>query len=324
MSQGYNLTQQSKYLRAVREGAEFLLQYYLASQNGKWYWRVSSKGKVIDRSKPAYNAYGQAFVIFGLSHAYRITNDQRYLDAALETWENLEVWDVVGASRAPVEGYSQNALMHTFEALLTLHEATGIDGLLDDARRLADFVLDRLYQKRGAYIPEKFESNWRPLSADKGGYVDIGHQFEWAFLLSWAVYKGLPDDYLTIGEQLLDAALDKGYDANRGGILAQHRYRGEAFGGKGLWQQCEFLRTTMHYASLHDRDDLWKPFRKTLDFVEDVFIDEVYGGWFIRPVDPATLNDDYPSKGTPWRVGYHITGMYGEGLRLTLDMMTAP
>ena len=323
MAQGYDLTLDPVYLEALRNGADFLLKHYRAAGKGKWYWQVSPEGKVLVKSKPAYDAYGQAFVIFGLAHAYRVTADERYLTAALATWEHLDVWDVIGAARAPVDGYSQNPLMHTFEALLTLHEATGIEAVLADAQRVVDFVLDRLYQEQDAYIPEKFTRTWRPLSVAKGGYVDIGHQFEWAYFLSWAVQQGLPDHYVTIGHQLIDAALATGYDADKGGILAQYLYQGEAVGHKGSWQQCELLRALMHYASLRDRDDLWALFQQSLNFVQDQFIDPVYGGWYPRPADTTTLSELKPSKGTPWKVGYHVTGMYKEGLDLTLPMPTA-
>ncbi len=316
MAQAYEITRQSKYRKQVKKGADFLLRYYAASREGTWYWRVSSKGKVLKRSNRKQKAYGEAFVMFGLAHAYRVTRDERYLNAALDTWDNAEALRVINASRVPFRGYSQNPLMHTFEALLALHDATDIDALLEDAKRLADFVLGKLYQKSKHYIPEKFESKWRPLSSRRGGYVDIGHQVEWAFLLSWAVKKGLPRRYLRIGEQLLDAALDRGYDHRRGGIFSKHDYNGNVTEQKISWAQNELLRALARYASLHRRRDLWALFRHSMDYVEDYFIDDIYGGWFRHPVARSTSrNDSRPAKGTEWKVDYHVVGMYTELLK---------
>lgn len=45
MAQAYEVTRQSKYLKALKKGADFLLRYYAASREGTWYWRVSSKGR---------------------------------------------------------------------------------------------------------------------------------------------------------------------------------------------------------------------------------------------------------------------------------------
>ena len=118
MAQAYELTGERRYLNALKKGADFLLRYYAAPQDGTWYWRVSSKGQLQSRSTRKQHAYGQAFVMFGLSHAYRVTEDQRYLNAALDTWDHAEGLQVINASRVPFRGYSQNGLMHTFEALL--------------------------------------------------------------------------------------------------------------------------------------------------------------------------------------------------------------
>ncbi len=313
MAQAYQLTRQSKYRAALVKSADFLLRYYAASQDGTWYWQVSSTGKSPRRAKRTQKAYAEAFVMFGLSHAYRVTRDQRYLNAALDTWDNAEALKVIKASRVPFRGYSQNPLMHAFEALLALHDATGIDALLDDAEELGDFVLGKLYQKKGNYIPEKFESRWRPLSSGKGGYVDVGHQFEWAYLLSWAVQKGLPSRYLGMGKKLLDAAMDTGYDDQQGGIFSRHNYQGRVSGGKVSWAQNELLRALVRYASLHGGNDLWAPFEQSLGFVEDYFIDDIHGGWFRHPVARSTSrNDSRPIKGNAWKVDYHVTGMYIE------------
>ncbi len=307
---------QSKYLRALEKGADFLLRYYAASQEGTWYWRVSSQGEVLARPNRKQKAYGEAFVMFGLSHAYRVTGDRRYLNAALDTWDRSEALRVINDSRVPFRGYSQNPLMHTFEALLALHDATDIDELLDDAERLGNFVLDKLYQTREHYIPELFESTWRPLSSGRGGYVDVGHQCEWAFLLSWAVKKGLPRRYLRIGEALLDAALDRGYDQRQGGIFSKHDYNGNVTEDKISWAQNELLRALIRYASSRRRNDLWLRFRHSMDYVEDHFIDDIHGGWFRRPVARSTSrNDTRPVKGTEWKVDYHVVGMYTEILK---------
>ena len=175
-----------------------------------------------------------------------------------------------------------------------------------------------MYQKKEDYIPELFESKWQPLSARKGGYVSVGHQIEWAFLLSRAVKKGLPNRYLQAGHQLLDAALERGYDRRQGGIFPTHDYEGKVSGDKISWGQNELLRVLMRYAGLHGRDDLWAPFQQSLDYVEDYFVDDIHEGWFRHPVARSTSrNDDRPAKGTAWKVDYHVTGMYMEGLRLT-------
>jgi hypothetical protein len=38
-----------------------------------------------------YNSYGHAFAVFGLTHAYRVTGEERFLSAPVATWENLDI-----------------------------------------------------------------------------------------------------------------------------------------------------------------------------------------------------------------------------------------
>ena len=315
MAEGYQITQERKYLEAVQKGANFLLENFRAKDH-EWYWSVSPEGKVIDNKK---SSYGYAFAIFGFSHAYRVTSYEPYLDAALSTVHRLDVWDQIKTfpNKRQEGSWTQNHMMHTFEALLALHDATGDRRTLEDVRLLADFIFDKLYQKKGGYLPETFDSNWKSLSPEKGGYVDIGHQVEWAFFLSRAVEKGIPERYLNIGQRLLNFSLKNGYDHERGGIFSRSSYSGNVSNAhKSWWGQSEFLRAVMQYASIHNRRELWPKYQQTLEFVQKYFLDSEYGGWFSEPVDPTRPINDANVKGTIWKAGYHVTGMYVQALQL--------
>jgi mannose/cellobiose epimerase-like protein (N-acyl-D-glucosamine 2-epimerase family)/membrane-associated phospholipid phosphatase len=326
MATGYEMTREPSYLEALRSGADFLLAHFRDTQQGGWFYSVDSAGQVVDEGK---DAYGHAFVIFGLSHAARVTKDQRYTQAALEAWEEMKkrLRDSAGFYKprttrdwSQVRGNnSQNPMMHLFEALLALHDATGSKTVFQEAEAHAHNIFTRLFRENGGYLPEQYDASWKPLLLDQRVYLEIGHQFEWAFLLSHAVEKGFPKRYLAIGNRLLDYGMKAGYDAETGGIWSRGNYDGglHARTPKGWWEQCEFLRALMHYAALRDRTELWERFDKSLAFVKASFIDSEYGGWFNsydpeRPREGGRLN-----KGSVWQVGYHVGGMYVEALRLS-------
>jgi hypothetical protein len=48
--------------------------------------------------------------------------------------------------------------------------------------------------------------------AQAGRYFELGHQFEWALLLSHAVEEGLPPRYLGVAERLLNYGMKVAYD----------------------------------------------------------------------------------------------------------------
>lgn len=322
-STGYRVTNHPDFMRAAQRGGEFILTHFRDREFGGWFRRVSPVGELQDDAK---DSYSHAFAIFGLVHAWRATGDERFRQAALETWqvmkEHLRDGEVFIKPRttrdfAQVKGTnSQNPMMHLFEALLDLYAATESKVVFEDAKALADAIYGRLFQDAGGYLPELFDADWAPLPEDKGGRVEVGHQFEWAFLLSQAVDAGFPRRYLEIGHRLIDYGMKVGYDSGSAGIFSRATYSGKSVPQpKGRWQQCEFLRAIIHYAARRGRDDLWRPAEETLAFVKQNFIDKEYGGWF-RTYDPATPRaPKLTHKGTEWMAGYHVTNLHLEALR---------
>ena len=94
---------------------------------------VSADGTLLDDRK---NSYGTAFAIFGLSHAARVAEEKLYRQAALDVWFNMKQNlrdDADFYKPSTTRDYSQksgtnsqNPMMHLFEALLTLYDATQI------------------------------------------------------------------------------------------------------------------------------------------------------------------------------------------------------
>ena len=148
---------------------------------------------------------------------------------------------------------------------------------------------------------------------DNGGYVDLGHQVEWAYLLSAGVERGLPDAYLDVAKRLIDYVLAVGYDREKGGIFERADYDGKIILQRKLWwPQCELLRTLMHFAAKRGRSDLWGRYEDSLDFVKREFLDEMNGGWYTQPKADCARENCLDVQAEP----YHITTMHLEALRL--------
>ena len=341
---GYRLTGDPAYADAVARGAEFLLRHFRDEQHGGWYWSCHETGGVLDDAK---DSYGHAFVIFGLAHAADCLGDDALRRAAVETWEVVHgpLTDAHGGllpktsrdfSQRLAAHSTQNPMMHLFEALLALGDAEGLGEIHTCARGIADFVLDCRHRCRarartapessgscGAVqaralqpevalscgIPEMYLPDWTPLPTASGGRVDIGHQFEWAYLLSSAVERGFAGSYLDEANALLDFGLRFGYDLANGGIVADAAQEDNRIirAEKGYWQQCETIRALMHHAALRGRAELWEPCQRTLDYSRRELIDPEFGGWY----GGSDLH-----KGSTWKLDYHITGMCVEGMRL--------
>lgn len=322
MAVGHELTGNPAYLEQVRLGTNFLLEKFRDPQHGGWVEAVGPDGKLKNGNK---RLYSQAFVIFALAHAYRTTHDPRYLEAAWLTWQNIRLRfaDGKGGYRAGMNrdfssrmiNNTQNPIMHLFEALLALHQASGDPAVLQDAESVAKLVAYRLMEglpDGTARIAELYDDDWRPLSGERGGYIDIGHQFEWAFLFSAGSEAGLSAIYAEVANRLIDYAIANGYDTGESGVRASITPDGKINHQRGFWQQAEALRALMHHAAIRDRSDLWGRVTQMTEYIRSEFLDEKHGGWYIGGVTECRKNrcsDRQPD-------GYHMTALHQEAIRI--------
>jgi mannose/cellobiose epimerase-like protein (N-acyl-D-glucosamine 2-epimerase family) len=209
-------------------------------------------------------------------------------------------------------------MMHLFEALLAYYDATGSKEVFAEAEAHGNAMFTKLFQDTGGYLPEFYDAEWKPLPESPQGHVELGHQFEWAYLWGQAVDKGLPRrDLQLYGERLLNFGMKAAYDAENGGIFSGGDYAGRPVKApKGLWQQCEFLRALMNYAAVHNHNELWAPFDKSLGMFKEHFMDAQYGGCFSTYYDPKSPPEEAQLLKNAIDC-YHVCGMYSEALRLT-------
>ncbi len=341
-SVGFRLTQDPAYRDAVEAGARYLLTHFTDAVRGGYYWSCDAKGEVLDDTK---QAYGHAFVLFGLCHAFRVTQSPAFLEAALEVYALLRTrfrdahGGMIGRMTRDwreedgASGFlprSQNPMMHTFEALLALSNTLAgfgtsasitSEAVLQEAQAIATFLFLRRGEANAVPLFELYAKDWS-LAEEEGRFFSIGHQFEWAFLLSYGVECGLPASWLSIGQRCLEVGLEVGYEVERGAIRAFADYQGQITREDLVyWDHAEALRALLHYivrrSETVDTRNLLSTFDKTLEFVRVNFLDPAYGGWY------ASLDADAVStamrKGSVWKLDYHQTALCDEALRLAPD-----
>lgn len=311
---GYEVFGEGAYAEAAQQGLTALYTYFRLAP-GRYRWAVTADGGEID---PTPDSYGHAFSILAQATAARVFGDPGLADSAGETWEFIAaacadsrgglVWRLDGHSdKSP---RSQNPLMHLFEALMALHGVDSTGRALTAARNLLAFVRSLPWFERGALV-ERYTPDWEPLSVERGGVIDLGHQFEWAFLLSeWHGLTAEPDA-LTLSANFLRTGLAWGLDDD-GGVRESCGPDGQAVVSvKGLWQQCEAIRAMHRCAPMSG--ELPDALHRTLTFYRRHFVDEEYGGVFACPdgLGRRTCLD----KGDAWKLDYHTVNMCLELLR---------
>lgn len=161
MAIGHELTGNPEYLNQVKLGSDFLLKNSHDPLYGGWHVAVNPDGKMKIGNK---RLYGHAFVILALALAYRATKDQRYLDVALQTWQEIQVRFADGKLDRN-KGYWQQA-----EALRAfMHHAT-LRGRSDRWARvtqMTEFIQTELLdQENGGWFSAATAECHRGLCAD--------------------------------------------------------------------------------------------------------------------------------------------------------------
>ena len=293
MASGYLVTGDARYLQAAKSGADFMELHFHDDVQGAYFTKVGADGKVMNERK---RSYGQAFVILAYAQLFKASGDAQYQALALKAWKETAAGllepgggliDSTGRDFKPEsDTHTQNPVMHMFEALTLLSEVTGDKSVRAAARTIGDFVVNRLMEglpDGSARIPEWYDANWKALpTRAKGGYIDLGHQFEWVQLLYSAQRADISPIYGAVAERILQYALKEGYDDIDGGAFDRTYPDGGTERVKYYWQQLECLHALMAAASAEPRREMWRRYEQTLELVRKQFIDTKHGGWQVR------------------------------------------
>lgn len=323
MIRGYEYTGDARYREAALKGGDFLLRSFHDPVHGGFFEKVDRQGRVVRDSK---RLYGHAFALLALSHLARVTGEARYRDAALSTWQEIHqnFRDVDGGYRPEAprnfgqtnSARTQNPVMHLFEALLALVEATNDEKARNGARIVADFVLYKLMQGHAdgsAAIPEWYDAHWKPLpTAEAGGYIDIGHQFEWVHLLLLADQLGVSSMAGPAAQRILKYALSVGYDDLDGGVFFSQTPEGKVDRSKFWWQQAEGIHATLVAAASTERKDLWRRYEQLVGLVKGEVVDVAGGGWRFA----SRLTCQQRGCGTEKIEPYHMVSLHMAALAL--------
>ncbi|MDN3545399.1 MAG: AGE family epimerase/isomerase [Roseateles asaccharophilus] len=316
---------------AMRHGLEFLRGAHRNPQTGGYAWLLDwheGQARVLDGSN---HAYGLAFVMLAYAHALMAgeLHARAWID---ETWALMEqrFWepaarlyaDEASADWRELSPYrGQNANMHACEALLAAYEATGEQRYLHRAETLARAITQRQAALAGGLIWEHYRPDWSVdwdyNREDKSnifrpwGYQP-GHLTEWAKLLlimeRHAAHLAGPSDWLLPRAiELFDAALQRSWDAEHGGMVYGFGLQGEVCDSdKYFWVQAESLAAAGLLALRTGEARFWDWYERLWAYSWQHMIDHRHGAWFrILRADNSAYSDEKSPAG---KTDYHTMG----------------
>lgn len=303
-----------EWLNLAEQGVIFLLEHFRDRDHDGWYWSTTRRGAPRELAK---RTYGHAFATYALAEYARIARNRRALAAAIHTWSLIatHLWDaehqgVIEAcdrTWSPTDpSHSMGTHLHTLEALLALHEATGEDRFWPHVRAICDLICGRMVEPQHRCGLEKFHPDWSHNSDLSRNLVDYGHNCEAAWLLLRVHRREENPTYRDAAHSFLDYVLRYGLDTAHGGVFS-HGPLGEpaTVREKVWWVQTEAVVAFLVAHIVFQDSRYLDAFRSVVDFSLRHLHDAEYGEWY-----PATHEDGRPCdtrKGFEWKAAYHVT-----------------
>jgi mannose/cellobiose epimerase-like protein (N-acyl-D-glucosamine 2-epimerase family) len=324
-----------EYLDALKHGVMYLRERHRNVTSGGYAWLLDG-----DRVADATNhCYGLAFVLLAYAHALMAgaSEAQEWIGETFDLMEQ-RFWSPQSGLYAdeaspdwwelsPYRG--QNANMHSCEAMLAAFEASGETRYLERAATLARNVTVRQAALAHNMVWEHYRADWSvDWDYNRNDKTNIfrpwgyqpGHLTEWAKLLlileRHKARLSTPPEWLVLrATELFDAALERAWDAEYGGI-----YYGFAPDGgicdadKYFWVQAESLAAAALLAARTGDEKYWQWYEKIWAYSWKYFVDHKYGAWY-RILSRA--NEKYSAEKSPaGKTDYHTMGACYEVLNV--------
>ncbi len=318
-SSSYRVLNQPEYLDMAHHMYQFIKDKCFDTEYGGVYWMLDYRGEVIDDRK---HIYAQAFMIYGLSEYYRVTQNKEALDLAFELYDLIEVKgfdEKSGAykeeftrewTEAPNEMLSENGVIaditmnthiHILEAYTNLYKAAPSEALKERLIYLLDVHADRIYQA-DHFLGVFFDKDWNNI-------IDLqsfGHDIEAAWLIDETLkvlkceVPKYHDMVKAIAANILKVAV------NKDGSLQNEREKGVVDETRIWWMQAEAMLGFFNAYEKTSDDAFKQAAENAWQYIIDHIKDPRPGGeWYW-----SLTKDNQPIErdmAEPWKVSYHNT-----------------
>jgi mannose-1-phosphate guanylyltransferase/mannose-6-phosphate isomerase len=240
----YNLGWEGPAKQAVAAGFGSIDAHF-ANENDLLRHVCSASGAAIDERTFAYD---QAFFLLALAEASRLVPGGQ--ERAISVLGRLNLGDGRGQAVCEIEQpvHRSNPNMHLFEACLTWVERAGEQAhpiwrqTADDLARLA---MGKLRDRQSGFVHEFYDDGWNPLNTGPEGYIEPGHQFEWAWLLTRYSEITGSSAALDHAVELFELGLS-GVEPASGFVVSNIDNSGKLVSSQGrFWHQIEWLKACL-------------------------------------------------------------------------------
>ncbi len=295
---------------------DFIVSAYHMPDTGGWRYSLDDEGRPLDETSDLYTL---AFVIFGCSHYFSVTQDPRARDIAIKTLSFINLYFRIKGLPGLVEALDrnldvvprmrrQNPHMHLLEACLFAYDTWGNSDFRAMADEMVTLFYVHFYLRDQNALVEFFASDLTP-DPETGHRVEPGHYFEWVWLLKkHAQVHNDPSRHDMACRALLEWANRYGWDEEKGGIYDVLDPSGRILvDTKRIWPFTESLKANvLMLSTMQDKKAFLKARAVRMIHVFRARYMQERGfwvEWLHCDLSPAT---DYMPATTPYHVYFGI------------------
>jgi mannose/cellobiose epimerase-like protein (N-acyl-D-glucosamine 2-epimerase family) len=259
------------------------------------------------------DAYDHAFGLFSLAWYYKLTRAPRALELAHAT---LDVMQGLLADRdhggflesaPPALPRRSDPHMHTLEACLEWHEATGDARFLEVAAQMVGLFKARFFDPGTGTLGEYFKADLTPADGAPGQTTYPGHHFEWTWLLAWAKARGA-GEATAEADILYDYAARCGLDAHGLAIDECDRQGHQVRRSRRAWPQTELIKAYLTKAREGAPGAAEAAAQVAIRFLDSYLATEVPGLW----MDQFDAEGRGMTDAAPASTLYHVVVAFRE------------
>lgn len=292
-------------------GAEFLLKHGRDAA-GNFYFSLDRAGRPLVQP---YNIFSDCFAAMGFGALYKICPDERYAEAAHQTFANIlkrkdnpkgKYLKAVPDGRT-LKSFSLPMILSNLSLELEHIIGTAVTDQL--AGEVTHEILSHFYNARFGVVLENVNPDGTFNDSFDGRLINPGHGLEamW-FLMDLAERTGSRDT-LEKAVAIALTTLEKGWDAEYGGIFyfmdaLDHPVQQLEWDQKLWWVHVEALVCMAKAYRLTGNAECARWFRKIHDYTWERFRDPGYGEWFgyLNRRGEVLLS----LKGGKWKGCFHV------------------
>lgn len=311
-----------EYINAAKRAFDYIVKYFYDPQNGGFYWSLNPDGSPRDTKK---QAYAQGFILYGLTEYYRLTNDERALALAQETFDIMEKhfrdqqyggyiealaadWSSLNDVRLSVKDQntpkSMNTHLHIIEPYTNLYRIDPQPRLREAIVHCLDIFSQHIVHPKSGHFQLFFDMDWTCTSNTES----YGHDVEGSWLLYEAAEvlddKQLMDKMRHISRRLVDVTIAEGFDHKNSCFYEKTRSLIDT--DKHWWPQAECLVGLTNTWRLTGEKRYLELAKQVWQYIDEHIVDRIGGEWLWR-VDRSGDDVYRDSKAGFWKCPYHNT-----------------